>query len=151
MFFFVAPVSLGPTHYPLTLELDQTWQVSRRALTRGECSLCCLLSQLDAQRFPQVLINGTVKREAKADEGMPRIWLRQWQVKEGEDELCIFLTMLGPTRRVTALPLPSIQVRGTLKSLRHHSATVFYPFDGVTEVTMFRASADPLDASADKQ
>ena len=85
-------------------------------------------------------------------------------MEKGETELCMCLTRSHILRRsvlyVTVnctlancllLPSLSLQVSGTLQPRWGHSTTAFCLVDGVTEVTMFGGSADPVTVSVEKQ
>ena len=53
--------------------------------------------------------------------------------------------------KLPLLPSLSLQVSGTLQPRWAHSTTAYCLVDGVTEVTMFGGSADPLVGSWEKQ
>ena len=59
--------------------------------------------------------------------------------------------MKGTLAKLLLLPSLSLQVSGTLQPRWCHSNTAFCLVDGVTEVTMFGGSADPLAGSDEKQ
>ena len=79
------------TNFPLTLALHQTQQVRRWALARGEGMPCCLLSQL----WPAASTTAGHWGKEQTGQDTERCLgsgCGQWEVEEGETELCMFLT-----------------------------------------------------------
>ena len=75
----------------LPLALHQTQQVGRWALARGEVIPCCLLSQL----WPAAPTTAGHWGSEQTGQGTGRCLdsgCGQWEVEEGEAELCMFLT-----------------------------------------------------------
>ena len=70
-------------------------------------------------------------------------------MEEGESELYMFLTRADHTGKECVLLLSSLslQVSDTLPPRWGYSTTAFCFVDGVTEVTMFGGSLDPLTGS----
>jgi len=72
-------------------------------------------------------------------------------VEEGETKLYMFLTRSNLTGKDCVLLLSSLSLQvimsDPLKLRWGHSTTAFCLVDGVTEVTMFGGSADPLTGS----
>ena len=84
MIYFI----VSGTNFPLTLALDQTQQVRRRALARGEVIPCCLLSQL----WPAAPTTAGHWGTEQTGQGPGRCLgsgCGQWEVEEGEAELCM--------------------------------------------------------------
>ena len=78
------------TNFPLTLALDQTC-VRRWTLARGEGRPCCLLSQL----WPAAPTTAGHWGNEQTGQGTGRCLgsgCGQWEVEEGETELCMLLT-----------------------------------------------------------
>ena len=84
MIYFI----VSGTNFPLTLALDQTQQVRRWALARGEVTACCLLSQL----WPAAPTTAGHWGTEETGQGTGRCLgsgCGQWEVEEGETELCM--------------------------------------------------------------